>query len=190
MPVRKILNRPSLCSYFQCGLGKPASFIHLWEQCFRLLHSWTFCLNIPGRKTGRSWVLSSFVRSLKHYDFLNFFCLTLGFFAKQSADAKKRTYRGCLIWTIANFSNWVGQHPIQRMIQLSTGKENKLQHSWFLELEPELSVTILVSRMEFYLNNVFQKITGFVWRVQTHCFLSKDCLRPEVFSLREADELF
>lgn len=88
-----------------------------------------------------------------------------------------RAYRGCLIWTIANFSNWVGQHHIQRVIQFSTGKENKLQHSWFLELEPELSVTILVSR------------TDFVWRVQTHCFLLKDCLKFSVY-VRQSDEPF
>lgn len=135
-----------------------------------------FLSNIPGRKTGRSWVLSSFVRSLKHHDFLNFFLSHSWILVKYSADAKKRAYRGCLIWTIANFSNLVGQHLIQRAIQFSTGRENKLQHSWFLELEPDLSVTILVSRMEFYLNNAFQKM--FVWRVQNHCFFLKDGLRP------------
>lgn len=62
----------------------------------------------------------------------------------------KREPTKCLIWTIANFSNLVGQHLIQRVMQFSTGRENKLQHSWFLELEPELSVTVLVSRMDFH----------------------------------------
>jgi len=44
MPERKILNRLSLCRYFQCRLGKPARSIHLWDQCFIFLRGCTFCL--------------------------------------------------------------------------------------------------------------------------------------------------
>lgn len=52
MPERKILNRGSLYSHFQCRRGKPARFVHLWEQCFRFLHGWTFCLTFHAEKQG------------------------------------------------------------------------------------------------------------------------------------------